>query len=241
MNELVINKGKLYIFPTLVSEETHTQVLPINFISIIKNINYFLVEDIRTARRFLASLKADINIDNLNFIVLNKDTKSSELDDYIIKIKSGVDFGLLSESGCPGIADPGSLAVRLAHDNQVKVTPIVGPCSIILSLMASGFNGQNFEFHGYLPIEKNERIKKILLLENESKKSKKTQIFIETPFRNDHLANDIITNCNNETHFCVCKDITGKNEWIKSIKIKEWKKLSFELGKTPTVFLIFVS
>lgn len=240
MNELLKNNNSiLYLLPTLISENTHQSVLPVNYIEKIKKLSHFLVEDIRSARRFISSLKSDIIIDNLIFILLNKDTKKEDLEAYLTLCKQGISFGMLSEAGCPGIADPGALAVKLAHENNIQIIPIVGPSAIFLSLMASGFNGQNFEFHGYLPIEKEERRKTILKLEAESKQKNKTQIFIETPYRNNILLLDIIENCKNETYLCVSKDATGSKETIKSSKIKNWKNTKIDLTKTPTVFLIY--
>ncbi len=230
--------GYLYILPTVISEYTNADVLPTNYVPLITNLTHFLVEDIRTARRFLASLKANIIIDNLSFILLNKESKKEEINKFITDIKNGISFGILSEAGCPGIADPGAVAVKLAHENNIKVIPIVGPSAIFLGLMASGFNGQNFEFHGYLPIDKTERIKILLKLESESKLKNKTQIWIETPFRNESLFEDVLKNCHPNTHICIAKDLTGKNEMIKTKSIKEWKNLEIELHKTPTVFLL---
>lgn len=232
-------KGQLFLLPCLLADDTHENVLPIAYKQVILDLNHFFVENIRSARRFISSLKLGIEIDKLTFFLLDKDSSIIELQKGFDLIESGISVGVLSEAGCPGIADPGALAVALAHQKSIVVVPIVGPSSILLALMASGFSGQNFEFHGYLPIEKNDRIKALKNLEKESGLKNKTQIFIETPYRNTVLVNDAVENLSPNTLFCIATDITATNQFIKTNSIAFWKKNVPEINKKPTVFLLF--
>jgi len=203
-------------------------------------LQYFLVENIRTSRRFISSLKLDIPIDSLHFTQLDKDTAPESVSIICAPLLEGKDMGLMSEAGCPGIADPGNLAVRFAHNNGIRVIPLVGPSSITLALMASGFNGQSFAFHGYLPIESQARIQAIKLLEKEAQSKNQTQIFIETPYRNNQLLGDIIKTCHPNTRLCVASDLTGPEELIISHSIQKWTGKSVNLHKIPVVFLIYI-
>lgn len=232
-------KGKLFLLPCVLAENTQSSVLPIDYFDIIKSINYFFVENTRTARRFISSLKLGIDIENITFFVLDKDSKEADLEAGFEFLETGVSVGVLSEAGCPGIADPGALAVELAHKKNIEVVPMVGPSSILLALMGSGFSGQNFEFHGYLPIDKSERIKALKLLEKESLLKNKTQIFIETPYRNNVLVSDACENLQANTLFCLATNLTSKEQCIKTKKIKEWQKSIPEINKKPTVFLLW--
>lgn len=236
-----LNKGKLFLLPCLLADDTHSKVLPVENAKVIKELTYFFVENIRSARRFISSLKLGIDIEQLQFFVLDKDSSVADLRTGFDLIESGISIGVLSEAGCPGIADPGSLAVDLAHKTEIEVVPMVGPSSILLALMASGFSGQSFEFHGYLPIEKVERIKALKMLEKESIQKNKTQIFIETPYRNMVLIQDVVENLHPNTLFCIASDITAENQFIKTQNVINWKKNIPELNKKPTVFLIWAS
>jgi 16S rRNA (cytidine1402-2'-O)-methyltransferase len=195
------------------------------------------VEDVRTARRYLSSLKVYETVETLSFSVLNKDTADAELPDLLRPVLEGEDVGVLSESGCPGIADPGALAARFAHENGIRVVPLVGPSSILLALMASGLNGQNFAFHGYLPIEAKESAKVIKDFEKESRVRNQTQIFIETPYRNNAILNNLLKNLPPQTRLCIALDITGESEFISTRTVKKWQSDAIELPKTPAVFL----
>jgi 16S rRNA (cytidine1402-2'-O)-methyltransferase len=190
--------GKLYMVPVPIAEET-LQVIPSQVTDVLKTLDHFIVEDIRTARRFLSSLKIYPSIETLHFQILNKDTKETELADLLKPLTQGINVGVLSESGCPGIADPGALAAKYAHRHSITVVPLVGPSSILLALMASGLNGQQFAFHGYLPVEAKEAIQKIKELERESKQKKQTQIVIETPYRNNSVFDHLLKNLQSET------------------------------------------
>ncbi|MBL6446269.1 SAM-dependent methyltransferase [Fulvivirga sp. 29W222] len=234
-----MSKGQLYLIPTVISEK-QTEVIPEQVRQVIRQTDHFLVENLRTARRFIGSLKLGLTIEDLSFEVLDKNTSIMEVEKLMAVIFQGKNIGVLSESGCPGIADPGSAAVKYAHAHDIKVVPLVGPSSIFLSLMASGFNGQNFTFHGYLPIDKKMLESAIRNLENEAKRNNQTQIFIEAPYRNNQLLENLIKTCHPQTLLCVAKDISGKNEYIKTAKIKDWKSTQIDLHKVPTVFLIYV-
>ena len=235
-----MSKGQLYLIPTVISEK-QTDVIPEQVRQVVKHTDYFLVENLRTARRFISSLKLGLNIEELHFELLDKNTPVIEVERLMKPAFEGRNIGVLSESGCPGIADPGSAAVKYAHAHDIKVVPLVGPSSIFLSLMASGFNGQNFTFHGYLPIDKKALESTIRQLENESRKNNQTQIFIEAPYRNNQLLENLIKTCHQETLLCVARDISGDEEYIKTAKVRDWKSIQVELHKVPTVFLMYVA
>jgi 16S rRNA (cytidine1402-2'-O)-methyltransferase len=232
-----MNKGKLYLIPNVIADNTHNDVIPAQVRHLLPDIQHFLVEDLRTARRYLSSLKIYQSIESLSFAVLNKDTKLEEVQSLFDPIFNGFHIGVISEAGCPGIADPGALAAKFAHKNGIQVIPLVGPSSILLALMASGLNGQTFAFHGYLPIEAKECAKVIRDLEKESHQKNQTQIFIETPYRNNHLKALLLKNLNNETELCIAVEITGLQESIQTLQVKEWKSIGKELPKTPAIFL----
>lgn len=229
--------GKLYLIPVPISENTNDYVVPEGVKATIKNITFFLAEDVRTARRHLSSLKIYSSIEALDFKILNKDTAERELNDLLGPLLDGTDVGILSESGCPGIADPGALAVKFAHQHNIQVVPLTGPSSILLALMASGMNGQRFAFHGYLPIESKELLTTIKEFEKESRLKNQTQIFIETPYRNNQLAASLIKALAPETLLCIAQDVTGSQESIRTYPVKAWKNKTFELPKLPAVFL----
>ncbi len=230
--------GTLYLIPNVIAEDTAAEVITPQIRAIIQKTDYYLVEDIRTARRYISSLKTGRVIEELQFEVLNKKTKPEELKAMFDPIRKGKHIGIISESGCPGVADPGALAVEFAHQHNIQVVPLVGPSSILMALMASGMNGQKFCFQGYLPIDKKEGAKVIKELELESRKKNQTQIFIETPFRNNQLLSTMINTLHGETKLCIAKDITGKDEYIKTKPVYRWKKEKPELHKVPTIFLI---
>lgn len=229
--------GNLYLIPTIISEGTERAVVPPVVYEKLKSIRYFLAEDFRTARRYLSSLKIYERIDYLHFSLLNKDTKETEITAMFAPVYTGEDLGILSESGCPGVADPGSLAVNFAHRKNISVIPLVGPSSILLALMASGLNGQQFAFHGYLPIDTKECILKIKVLEKESSAKNQTQIFIETPFRNNQVLKNLLQSLSGSTQLSISFDLTGKNEFIKTQSVHAWGKNIPQLPKEPAVFL----
>lgn len=233
----MINKGNLFLIPTSIAAGTNDLVLPQQVRIHLAGIHHFLAEDIRTARRYLSSLNIYPTVESLSFAVLDKDTKESELEGLFSPLQQGNHLGVLSESGCPGVADPGALAANYAHQHAIKVVPLVGPSSILLALMASGLNGQRFAFHGYLPIQAPEASRAIRDFEKESRTKKQTQIFIETPYRNNSVFTNLVKNLMPETSLCVASDITGANEFILTQPVKKWRNQPVQLGKNPAVFL----
>ena len=231
------SNSKLYLIPNCLSENCFHYALPQKVIQTIHGLNYFIVENIRSARRFLSKINHPQRIDNLIFRELNEHTTETEVINLLQFIQTN-NVGVITEAGVPGVADPGASIVELAHHNNIRVIPLVGPSSILMALMASGLNGQSFAFVGYLPVKKNERQEKIRFLEQRSIKEKQTQIFIETPYRNKQLLDDILMCCSSSTKLTIAAAITGNNEYIRTKSIKEWKTKLPELHKIPTVFLL---
>lgn len=231
--------ANLYLIPTTLGDNNIKSVIPADIGCIVKNISYFIVENIRTARRYLRKIDPSINIDSLNFNELNQHTDKKILEEFLKPLYNGFDVGIISEAGCPGIADPGADIVKLAHEKNFRVIPLVGPSSILLSLMASGMNGQNFAFIGYLPVKQTERIKAIREIEKRSVLEKQTQIFIEAPYRNTKLLEDLINNLNDYTRLCIAVDLTLETEFIRTQNIALWKKGVPEINKRPAIFLIY--
>jgi 16S rRNA (cytidine1402-2'-O)-methyltransferase len=232
-----MSTGKLYLIPNIVADQTQDAVITAQVKSVLPGLSHFLAEDIRTARRFLSSLKIYDSIEPLNFEVLNKDTDPSTMKNLLAPALNGKDMGVISESGCPGIADPGAAAVRFAHENNIQVVPLVGPSSILLALMASGLNGQQFAFHGYLPIDSKDAEKTILNLEKDSRQRNQTQIFIETPYRSNSLFQLLLKTLNGDTLLCIALNLTGSDEQIKTATVKKWRTTNKILSKDPAVFL----
>ncbi len=233
-------KGELYLIPTTLGDfETIQNTLPEYNLEIIHQIRYFIVENIRTARRFLSKTKHPVAIDEITFYELGKHTPLSQVASYLETATIGENIGLLSEAGTPCIADPGAIIVNMAHEKGVEVIPLVGPNSIILALMASGFNGQNFAFHGYLPVDKSDLSKKIRDLEFAINKFDQTQIFIETPFRNKQMLNTLISTCKHSTRLCVATNLTLLDQKVISKTIKDWKNIRIDIHKKPAVFLLY--
>ncbi|MDD3320599.1 MAG: SAM-dependent methyltransferase [Paludibacter sp.] len=229
----------LYLIPTSLGETDFNRILPSLNTEIVTALRYFIVEDIRTARRFLKKVNQAINIDELTFFVLNQHTSPEELSDFLKPMFDGNDMGVLSEAGCPAIADPGADVVAIAQRNDFTVVPLVGPSSILLSLMASGFNGQSFAFVGYLPIQPGERSKALKRLESRVYSESQSQIFIETPYRNMKMLEEILQSLQPNTKLCIAVDITLETEFIKTKTIKEWKNNLPDLNKRPCIFLIY--
>lgn len=231
--------GTLYLIPTTLGESDLNTVLPENNTIITRQIRHFIVEDIRTARRFLRKMDGSFPIDDSSFFVLNKHTSEKEIASFLNPIAAGFDVGILSEAGCPGVADPGADIVYLAQKKNYTVVPFVGPSSILLALMASGFNGQNFAFVGYLPIDNTERGKALKKLETRAFNENQTQLFIETPYRNMKMLEEIIKHCQPNTLLCIAADITLKTEFIKTKTVNDWKKSLPDLSKRPCIFGIY--
>ena len=234
--------GIVYLIPSLLDDEA-VETIPAYIIGAVIDCQVFFVENQRTARRFLKKISKDIVIDNYEWFVVSDASGAS--DTFKQKIREGKNIGIISEAGCPGVADPGQDLVAIAHDLNASVRPLVGPNSILLALMASGMNGQRFQFVGYLPVKENERVRAIRELELESQKRNCTQIFIETPYRNNQLIESVLKTCKPHTKFCIAADITGPKEWIKTKTIADWskgllsaKKEEFDVHKRPAIFLL---
>lgn len=232
-------QASVYLIPVTLGETTVEKVLPSYNREIILKINYFIVENIRSARRFLKKTEPSIDIDSLTFFELNKHTDVHQINNYLDPIKGGFDIGIISEAGCPAIADPGAAIVEIAQKKNIRVIPLVGPSSILMSLMGSGFNGQSFAFHGYLPIDASERTRRIKQLEQRIYQEDQTQIFIETPYRNEKLLKDLVQSCSPSTRLCIAVNITCEDEFIKTLPVKEWGKETPNFIKKPCVFLIY--
>lgn len=232
-------QASLYLIPVTLGETPIDKVLPTYNRDIILGIKYFIVENIRSARRFLKKVDSNIDIDSLTFYELNKHTKPEQIENYLNPIFNGASVGIISEAGCPAIADPGADIVNIAQRKNCNVVPLVGPSSILLSLMASGFNGQSFAFQGYLPVDNNERIKKMKMLEQRIYKENQTQIFIETPYRNQKIVEDLIKTCAPTTKLCIAMDITCEGEYIKTLPVKSWSKQIPNMDKIPCIFLLY--
>jgi 16S rRNA (cytidine1402-2'-O)-methyltransferase len=230
----------LYLIPTTLADDTSTQVLSPQIIDVVAHTQLFMVENLRTARRFISGLKLGVVIDDLEIHELHKDTPAQAWQPILAEkmLKDGQNVGVLSEAGCPGVADPGAKAVAWAHQHKVRVVPLVGPSSILLALMASGFNGQSFVFHGYLPIETQARAKQLKHIEREATQTGRTQIFMETPYRNKKLLSDICQQVSPKTLLCVAAGITSVQETILTQSVEKWKKSEILLDKIPAIFLI---
>ena len=227
----------LYLIPNLLGAVE--QVLPPYNHEIIMGIRHFIVEDVRTARRFLKLVDRSIDIDQLTFYTLNKHTNPEEVASMLRPLEEGSPMGVISEAGCPAVADPGADVVAIAQRKGLQVIPLVGPSSIILAVMGSGFNGQSFAFNGYLPIEPDERIKTLKRLEQRAYTENQTQLFIETPYRNAKMMADILKACRPQTHLCIAAGLTTKDEYIKTRTVKEWIGHLPQLEKIPCIFLIY--
>ncbi len=233
-----MSKPILYLIPNILAAETQFSVLPNQILEAIKTTNHFFVEELRTTRRFISSLKTGRVIEEMNFEILDKNSKHSEIEPILKNwFSQNLPVGIISEAGCPGVADPGALAVKIAHQLGVKVVPLVGPSSILMALMASGFSGQSFTFHGYLPINKAD---KLLAMKNLHRNAMTgtSQIFMETPFRNNTIFNDLCQNLPNDTQLCIAADITSEAEFIQTKSIAQWKTKPVDLHKKPTIFII---
>jgi 16S rRNA (cytidine1402-2'-O)-methyltransferase len=229
----------LYLIPNLLGDTPVEQVLPAYNHEIIMGIRHFIVEDVRTARRFLKLVDRSIDIDQLTFYTLNKHTNPEEVASMLKPLEEGSPMGVISEAGCPAVADPGADVVAIAQRKGLQVVPLVGPSSIILAVMGSGFNGQSFAFNGYLPIEPDERIKTLKKLEQRAYTENQTQLFIETPYRNAKMMADILKACRPQTHLCIAAGLTTKEEYIRTRTIKEWIGHLPQLEKIPCIFLIY--
>jgi 16S rRNA (cytidine1402-2'-O)-methyltransferase len=231
-------KGNLYLIPTTLGDNEPLEVLPISIKRAIENIDYYIVENEKTARRSIKKISSGKSQPSLHIEILNKYTEAQSLSGFLQPCLEGHDVGVLSEAGCPGIADPGADVVKIAHEKGIKVVPLVGPSSIFLALMASGMNGQSFAFKGYLPIDSADRKKAIKQMEKISTDQKQSQICIETPYRNDKLLEEMLKTLSNQTLLCVACDITLATEYIATKTVADWKKTPVDLHKRPAIFII---
>ncbi|MBR9915632.1 MAG: SAM-dependent methyltransferase, partial [Algicola sp.] len=230
--------GKLYLIPTRLGDNPPLEVLPISVKKVIEMIDDYIVENEKSARRFIKLINSRKQQSSLSFKVLNKYTQPEEIQHFLDDCKTGKSMGLLSEAGCPGIADPGADIVKMAHEQHIQVVPLVGPSSIVLALMSSGMNGQSFTFNGYIPIDKSERKTTLKRLERLSFDQNQTQLFIETPYRNNKILEDICSTLHPNTRVCIACDITLPTEYIKTMTVSEWKNVNVDLHKRPSIFLI---
>ena len=231
--------GKVYLIPSLLDEK-EIEVIPSYILTAVKDCQVFFVENERTARRYLKQLSKEIIIDDYEWFTIHK-AENEVQNDFKEKLRQGKHIGIISEAGCPGVADPGQLLVATAQEMNVEIKPLVGPSSILLAIMASGMNGQRFQFVGYLPIDNNERIKAIKELETESQKKNCTQLFIETPYRNNQIIETLFKACKPSTRLCIAVDLTGKEEWIRTKTVGEWKKGTIDIHKRPAIFLLLAA
>ncbi|MEW5846361.1 MAG: SAM-dependent methyltransferase [Bacteroidota bacterium] len=232
-------KGKLYLIPTPISETELENVLPQHVVELTRRLNFFVVEELRTARRYLSRIKVEKPIDELTFFVLNEHSQPEEVEKMLAPLLNGSDMGLMSEAGVPTVADPGAVLVAAAHHKGVRVVPLVGPSSILLTLMASGLNGQNFAFVGYLPVKPDERRRRIRQLEQRSRAEGQTQLFIEAPYRNLQLFRELLSVCNDQTSITIAVEVASANELIVTKTVREWKSLPLpDINKKNTVFAL---
>ena len=233
-----MNPTKVYLIPSLLGESEHSRVLPLYNLDIIRSLNTFVVENEKSARKFIKQVCPDKVQSDLDIYILNKATEPEEMFDLIKLLDKGISFGIISEAGLPAIADPGAQLVKIAQEKRIQVVPLVGPSSILLALMASGMNGQKFSFHGYLPIDKTERKKRLSYLENESAKTGVAQIFMETPYRNNQMVDDLTKILHSDTKICVACHITLDDEDIRTLTIQEWRTEKYDFHKRPAIFVM---
>ncbi|KPM33696.1 Uroporphyrin-III C/tetrapyrrole (Corrin/Porphyrin) methyltransferase [Croceitalea dokdonensis DOKDO 023] len=234
----ITDLGKLYMIPTTLGDTAPLEVLPISIKRTIEEVNHYIVENEKTARRFIKSIKPSKSQPDLHIELLNKFTEPLALSEYLNPCLEGKSVGLLSEAGCPGIADPGADIVKIAHEKRIQVVPLVGPSAILMAMMASGMNGQSFAFNGYLPIDKTERRNTIKRLEKLSQNLGQSQIFIETPYRNNKLKEELIQTLRPNTLLCIASDITLSSEFIKTMSAAQWVNNKEDFHKRPAIFII---
>ena len=234
-------KGKLYLIPTTLGDTEPLEVMPISVKKVIEHLDFFIVENEKSARGFIKKITPNKSQPSLELLLLDKYSNDIEIQNYLDVCDKGISMGLLSDAGVPAVADPGASIVKLAHEKGVQVVPLVGPSSILMAMMGSGMNGQSFAFNGYLPIDKSDRKRAIKDLEKLSRDKNQSQIFIETPYRNEKMLDDLRAVLSPDTHVCVACDITLPTEYIKTFTIKEWKNIKTDLHKRPTIFIVHKS
>ncbi|KGN72923.1 SAM-dependent methyltransferase [Porphyromonas macacae] len=230
--------GTLYLIPVTLGDVPFDNCLPFYNREVVKSLKYFIVEQVRTARRFIRAFTPEVVIDELTFFELNKHTHPEDIENYLLPLTRGESIGIISEAGCPAIADPGADVVAIAQKKEYKIIPLIGPSSILLSLMASGFNGQRFAFRGYLPIDEKERASAIKDMEQRIKQFDEAQIFIETPYRNEKMLEQLIRYCHGKTRLCIAAQITCPDQYIRTMTIDKWRQQKPPLYKVPAIFLL---
>lgn len=230
--------GKVYLIPTTLGDNAPLEVMPISIKGTIEKIDHYIVENEKTARRFIKRVSPNKPQPNLHIQTLNKYTNLEEIPSFLDPCIHGHDIGLLSEAGCPGIADPGAEVVKVAHERRIRVIPLVGPSSILMAMMSSGMNGQNFAFNGYLPIDNAERKSMVKNLERLSREKGQSQIFMETPYRNNKLLKELLKILQKSTRLCIASDITLPTEFIQTKSVHEWSEIDLDLDKRPTIYII---
>jgi 16S rRNA (cytidine1402-2'-O)-methyltransferase len=230
--------AKLYLIPSLLGDNEPLEVLPLSVKKVIGEVDHYIVENEKSARAFIKKVLPSKSQQDLRIDVLNKYTEEADIPSFLNPIADGHSVGIISEAGAPGVADPGGEVVQIAHNRNINVVPLAGPSSILMAMMASGMNGQNFAFTGYLPIEKHLRKKRIKALENLSQKSGQSQIFMETPYRNQKLFQELLLECNSQSRLCIATDISLKTEQIKTMTIEAWKRAKPDLEKRPSIFIL---
>lgn len=231
--------GTLYLIPTALGGEDARMILPQSTLRVLSMLTHFIVENAKSARHFLKAAGYPHALQGIRMQTLDEHTREAALAELIEPLVTGQDCGLLSEAGCPAVADPGAMLIRGAHERSIRVVPLVGPSAILLALMASGLNGQRFAFHGYLPVEREERRKKLRELESESQRVDRTQIFIETPYRNENAFRAILDACRDDTLVCLATDLTLESESVRTQSVEAWRKVPPDLNRRPTVFLLY--
>lgn len=230
--------GKLYMVPTTLGGEQVNDVIPQSVQQLVSELRYFIVEDIKSARRYLRRVDRNFPIDESMFFELNKRTELKDLSRFMKPAVEGHNIGVISEAGCPGVADPGADVVALAHEMGIRVAPLVGPSSILLALMGSGFSGQEFTFHGYLPKDRKDRIRRLKDFEADTRRTGYTHIFMDTPFRNMNVLDDLLNELSDTTMLCIASNITFPDESVWSMSVEQWREKAYDLAKKPTLFLI---
>lgn len=231
-------RGKLYLIPNTLGGETISDLIPFDVINIVKDLRIFAVEEIKSARRLLRKMDREFPIDESTFFLMNKHSGEKTLMEVLLNLTKGENVGIISEAGCPGVADPGADLVNLAHSQGIEVVPMIGPSSFLLALMGSGFSGQQFAFHGYLPKDRKDRIRKLKDFEMDCRRTGTTHIFMDTPFRNMHVLEDLLNELSDSTEICIASNLTLINSRITTLSVKDWREKAYDLSKSPTVFLI---
>lgn len=233
-----MSNGKIYLIPNTLGGETIHDIIPNEVAQIAVNLRNFAVEDVKSARRLLRKMDREFPIDDSQFFLLNRNTAFHELQQIIKVVQAGENIGIISEAGCPGIADPGAELIALAHEKGIEISPLVGPSSILLALIGSGFSGQTFSFHGYLPKERKDRVRRLKDFEGDARRTGYTHIFMDTPFRNMNVLEDLLNDLADNTMLCIASNLTLHDQRIQTMSVKDWRKHAYDLSKIPVMFLI---